>query len=200
MVHIRISGTGPAGKGLPTTAPIQVRSPEIMQGIGNIVQNAVSFARCEVLISTRWTTEWAEVEVSDDGPGVPESERARIFERFVRLDPARARHQAFSTAICAGAASRSSTVAIVLSHATDSVAPEATVVLPTPPEPTTTTMRRSRRSGVRSPLCGSSPAMATAGRVAARGGLCSGRTGICGGAAEGVNAGGPSGTGLSVGI
>jgi two-component system sensor histidine kinase RegB len=46
-----------------------VRSPEIIQGIGNIVQNAVSFARQEVKIATRWTTEWSEVEVSDDGPG-----------------------------------------------------------------------------------------------------------------------------------
>ena len=36
---------GPVGEGVPTTAPIQVRSPEIMQGIGNIVQNAVSFAQ-----------------------------------------------------------------------------------------------------------------------------------------------------------
>ena len=60
---------GPIGEGAPATAPIQVRSPEIMQGIGNIVQNAVSFARREVLIATRWTTEWSEVEVSDDGPG-----------------------------------------------------------------------------------------------------------------------------------
>ena len=40
-----------------------------MQGIGNIVQNAVSFANHEIRIATRWTTEWSEVEVSDDGPG-----------------------------------------------------------------------------------------------------------------------------------
>jgi two-component system sensor histidine kinase RegB len=65
--------SGPAGAGMPTTAPIQVRSPEIMQGIGNIVQNAVSFARREVRIVTRWTTEWSEVEVSDDGPGFSEA-------------------------------------------------------------------------------------------------------------------------------
>ena len=61
------------GEGVPDTAPIQVRSPEFMQGVGNIVQNAVSFAREEVHIATRWTTEWSEVEVSDDGPGFSEA-------------------------------------------------------------------------------------------------------------------------------
>jgi two-component system sensor histidine kinase RegB len=64
---------GPVGEGVPTTAPIQVRSPEITQGIGNIVQNAVSFARHEVEIKTRWTAAWSEVEVSDDGPGFSEA-------------------------------------------------------------------------------------------------------------------------------
>ena len=65
--------SGPIGEGVPQTAPIQVRSPEIMQGIGNIIQNAASFARREVHIATRWTTEWAEVVVSDDGPGFSEA-------------------------------------------------------------------------------------------------------------------------------
>jgi two-component system sensor histidine kinase RegB len=61
--------SGPVGDGTPRSAPVQIRSPEFMQGIGNIVQNAVSFAQREVRIGTRWTTEWSEAEVSDDGPG-----------------------------------------------------------------------------------------------------------------------------------
>ncbi|WP_421994842.1 ActS/PrrB/RegB family redox-sensitive histidine kinase [Reyranella sp.] len=64
---------GPVGDGVPATAPIQVRSPELMQGVGNIVQNAFSFARREVVISTRWTASWSEVEVTDDGPGFSEA-------------------------------------------------------------------------------------------------------------------------------
>jgi two-component system sensor histidine kinase RegB len=65
--------SGPVGEGVPATAPIQLRSPEIMQGVGNIVQNAVSFASSKVQIASRWTTEWFEVEVSDDGPGFSEA-------------------------------------------------------------------------------------------------------------------------------
>lgn len=74
---------GPEGEGAPRTAPIQVRSPEIIQGIGNIVQNAVSFAHSEVTVATRWTTEWSEVEVCDDGPGFSEALLDELGTPFV---------------------------------------------------------------------------------------------------------------------
>ncbi|MBI3196123.1 MAG: ActS/PrrB/RegB family redox-sensitive histidine kinase [Rhodospirillales bacterium] len=75
--------SGPVGEGVPAMAPIQVRSPEIMQGIGNIVQNAVSFARQEVRIVTRWTAEWSEVEVTDDGPGFSEAMLDELGTPFI---------------------------------------------------------------------------------------------------------------------
>jgi len=74
--------SGPVGEGV-LAAPIQVRSPEIMQGIGNIVQNAVSFARHEVRIATRWTSEWSEVEVIDDGPGFSEATLDELGTPFI---------------------------------------------------------------------------------------------------------------------
>jgi len=35
---------------------------------------------------------YVQVCVADDGPGVPEDQRQRIFERFVRLDPGKPGH------------------------------------------------------------------------------------------------------------
>ena len=58
----------------------------------NLVGNAVRFARKTIRVSTCCTCDagrpLVEVSVSDDGPGIPERERERIFMPYVRSDDA----------------------------------------------------------------------------------------------------------------
>ncbi|MGN9760664.1 sensor histidine kinase [Streptomyces sp. SD31] len=57
----------------------------------NLLDNAQRHARSAVTVTVRKDGEWAVVAVADDGDGVAEADRERIFERFVRLDEARSR-------------------------------------------------------------------------------------------------------------
>jgi signal transduction histidine kinase len=57
----------------------------------NLGDNAARHARSRVTISTSVVGGRAVLVVSDDGVGIPEPERERVFERFVRLDEARSR-------------------------------------------------------------------------------------------------------------
>lgn len=59
--------------------------------IGNLLDNAQRHARSAIAVTVRRDGSWAVVEVADDGDGVAEADRERIFERFVRLDEARSR-------------------------------------------------------------------------------------------------------------
>ncbi|MGH3293488.1 MAG: sensor histidine kinase [Trebonia sp.] len=60
--------------------------------IVNLVDNAVRYAKSSVVISVSRDGFWAELAVSDDGPGIPPADRERAFDRFARLDDARSRH------------------------------------------------------------------------------------------------------------
>jgi two-component system sensor histidine kinase RstB len=59
--------------------------------IQNLAGNAVRYARSRVRLSGGIKGNWAWVCVEDDGPGIPEKDRARIFEPFARLDDSRTR-------------------------------------------------------------------------------------------------------------
>jgi signal transduction histidine kinase len=82
-------------------ADVTVQAPEAVRVAGsrgqvgrlltNLLDNARRHARSAVALSVRREGEWAVVGVADDGDGVPEGDRERIFERFVRLDDARSR-------------------------------------------------------------------------------------------------------------
>ncbi|MFF3173645.1 sensor histidine kinase [Streptomyces sp. NPDC057900] len=64
---------------------------QLARVIGNLLDNAERHAVSSVAVAVRAERGGAVVSVTDDGAGVPEAERGRIFERFVRLDDARAR-------------------------------------------------------------------------------------------------------------
>src|SRR5690606_11805939 len=60
--------------------------------VRNLVDNARRHARSTVTLALERTPDGgALLAVADDGPGVPEADRERVFERFVRLDEGRAR-------------------------------------------------------------------------------------------------------------
>jgi signal transduction histidine kinase len=67
----------------------------IRQVVANLLDNArhASPASGTVHVSVARENGACVVDVEDEGSGVPEGERDRIFERFVRLDASRARHQ-----------------------------------------------------------------------------------------------------------
>lgn len=63
------------------------------RALANLVDNALRHARAGVTVRAGADPAggWALLEVTDDGPGIPEADRDRVFERFVRLDPDRSR-------------------------------------------------------------------------------------------------------------
>jgi two-component system, OmpR family, osmolarity sensor histidine kinase EnvZ len=58
------------------------------RAITNLVSNAVRYGE-QVVIRAATEGVWLRVEVDDDGPGVPASERANVFRPFYRIDRAR---------------------------------------------------------------------------------------------------------------
>lgn len=59
--------------------------------VANLVLNARRHARSAVELGLTAAHGRAVFTVDDDGPGIPDADRERVFERFVRLDEARSR-------------------------------------------------------------------------------------------------------------
>ena len=71
---------------------VQATKDEIHQVIYNLTDNALKYsAKGTVLISLKKSGGTVLLTVADQGPGIPEADLPRIFERFYRVDKARSR-------------------------------------------------------------------------------------------------------------
>jgi signal transduction histidine kinase len=71
----------------PTPAEVGASPSEVALVLDNLVANARRYARSLVRISILPAGRVVRLLVEDDGPGIPEADRERIFDRFVRISP-----------------------------------------------------------------------------------------------------------------
>ncbi len=74
--------------------PVTRRNPAVLYGLGNLVENAVDFARSAVTVHAKWDAETVTVEVVDDGPGFAQEILTQIGEPYLTTRGRRRRGQA----------------------------------------------------------------------------------------------------------
>ncbi|MCR9122170.1 MAG: ActS/PrrB/RegB family redox-sensitive histidine kinase [Phyllobacteriaceae bacterium] len=60
--------------------PVMRRNPAVLYGLGNLVENAVDFARQTVRIDLRWSDRQVRIDIVDDGPGYPADQLEKLGE------------------------------------------------------------------------------------------------------------------------
>lgn len=87
---VREAADAAAGRPVTTIDPsaeglrVRVDRSRLARVVGNLVENAEQHGRGCVGVRVLAQGEWLRIEVDDAGPGIPESLRQRVFERFVR--------------------------------------------------------------------------------------------------------------------
>jgi signal transduction histidine kinase len=73
--------------------PVRVLGDQaaLRRAVANVAENATRHARTRVEFALSEQSGFAALDITDDGAGIPPGDEARVFERFVRLDDARAR-------------------------------------------------------------------------------------------------------------
>ena len=72
--------TPPTHAGPP---PVIKRSPEMVHGLGNLLQNAFQFARRKVVVETDWDAQELRIAIKDDGPGFAIGVLDRLGEPYL---------------------------------------------------------------------------------------------------------------------
>ena len=65
----------------------------LVQLLVNLLDNAIKYSVSgdTVVVELKQAGDFMNVAVIDEGPGIPEEDQSRIFERFYRVDPARSK-------------------------------------------------------------------------------------------------------------
>jgi two-component system sensor histidine kinase RegB len=64
-------------------APIAPRNPALLYGLGNLVENAVDFAKTRVEVAARWSAREIAITIADDGPGFSAEVIDRLGEPYL---------------------------------------------------------------------------------------------------------------------
>ena len=67
-------------------ASVRVERQDLDEMLGNLIENAAKYGGGRVFVTVKANSDCVEIEVEDDGRGIPEAERAGIFDRGARLD------------------------------------------------------------------------------------------------------------------
>jgi signal transduction histidine kinase len=67
-------------------ATVRVERQDLDEMLGNLIENAAKYGGGRVFVTVKVAPDGVEIEVEDDGRGIPEEERQSIFDRGARLD------------------------------------------------------------------------------------------------------------------
>ena len=68
------------------SSEVRVERQDLDEMLGNLIENAAKYGGSRVFVTVRTTPQCVEIEIEDDGRGIPEAERETIFDRGARLD------------------------------------------------------------------------------------------------------------------
>jgi two-component system phosphate regulon sensor histidine kinase PhoR len=77
----------------PSAGTLVVDTAKLHDALRNLVENAIAYAppSTTIMLGARRSEGECVITVADEGPGIPQADLARIFERFYRVDKARSR-------------------------------------------------------------------------------------------------------------